>query len=54
MADHHHIAGNDLVGQNAGDRGLLAFEYPRPPAEGPDRLVDARRLDDAALGDAAL
>src|SRR5205823_4079243 len=49
VADDDDVAGLDLVGEDRLDAGVLAFKYPRRPGEFQDRLVDARRLHDAAV-----
>jgi hypothetical protein len=47
VANHHHIAGNDLVGENAGHRIFLALENTGATGEFPDGLIDTGGLDDA-------
>ena len=49
VADHHHVAGNDLVGEDAGHRIVLAFENARAAGEFKDAVVHAGGLDDAAV-----
>ena len=47
--DHDDVAGLDLVGQDRVAGGVLRVEDARAALELPDRLVDARRLHDAAV-----
>ena len=49
VADHHHIARHHLVGENRGDRIVLALEHARPSGKFQNAGIHARRLDDTAV-----
>ena len=49
VANHHHVAGNDLAAQDRFDGRILAFENTGTSGEFPDRLIHTRRLDDATI-----
>ena len=49
VANHHHVAGRDLVAQDGFHGFVLAFKHARLARELPDGFVDASGLHDAAL-----
>ena len=55
VSNDDHVAGADLVLDDRIDRRVLRFEDPGRSFEDQDRLIDARRLHDAAVfGDVAM